>query len=284
MDLPIRRGPRRPLTRPDFWRSDPRRAIRLAGGVVERSRNAVFRLSIRNLRIDRKWLAIDDDVSGERPRQEITIPRGEELRAATRIRDRENPAAGQPRELDDARLDDSGRPGRTVDRQRSRAPGPDAPHHLAERLRAPARGRAPHDRVTVRLEPSRDDLSILRTGRHRHDAFVPVRLDGQEHPPVPEREQDRDGSSLQLQVPLEVDPLDGERRAVERDDRAGEAGKDPWSRQRAADRRVRGNAESPDDPGARGTATSPDDPGARGTATSPDDPGVRGTARSPAKK
>jgi hypothetical protein len=63
---------------------------------------------------------------------------------------------------------------------------------------------------------------------------------------VPEREQDRDGSSLQLQVPLEVDPLDGERRAVERDDRAGEAGKDPLSRQRAADPEARGTARSPD--------------------------------------
>jgi len=62
---------------------------------------------------------------------------------------------------------------------------------------------------------------------------------------VPEREQDRDGSSLQLQVPLEVDPLDGERRAVERDDRAREAGKDPLSRQRTADLGVRGTARSP---------------------------------------
>ena len=83
MDLPIRLRSPRPLTRPDFWRSDPRRAIRLAGGVVERSRNAALRLSIRSLRIDRERLAVDDDVSGERPRQEIAIPRGEELRAAT---------------------------------------------------------------------------------------------------------------------------------------------------------------------------------------------------------
>jgi hypothetical protein len=74
---------------------------------------------------------------------------------------------------------------------------------------------------------------------------------------VPEREQDRDGSSLQLQVPLEVDPLDGERRAVERDDRAREAGKDRLSRQRAAVLGVRGTAKSPADLGVRGTAKPP---------------------------
>jgi hypothetical protein len=62
---------------------------------------------------------------------------------------------------------------------------------------------------------------------------------------VPEREKDRDAPGLQPQVPLEVDPLDGKRRAVERNDRAREAGEDPLSGQRAADLGVRGTAESP---------------------------------------
>ncbi len=62
---------------------------------------------------------------------------------------------------------------------------------------------------------------------------------------MPESEEDRDAPGLQLEVPLEVDPLDRKRRAVKSNDCAREAGENPPDRQRAAAPGARGAAKPP---------------------------------------
>src|SRR5204863_5884788 len=95
------------------------------------------------------------------------------------------------RELNDARLDDSGGPLGTVDGERRMAAGTDVAHHLPQGLAASPSGRASHDDVAVSREPGGDDFSVPGLRGHRHDPLMAMTLNRQEHTPVPEREEDR---------------------------------------------------------------------------------------------